>query len=118
MISRCIDTIRTSSAAVPIVLVGGGSILVHDRLAGASDIHRPDHFLVANAIGAAIAQVSGEVDQVFSLEGTTRQQVLLAAENEARAKAVLAGAREDTIEVVEIEEIPLPYLPSSAIGFA
>ncbi|MCO5215361.1 MAG: hydantoinase/oxoprolinase family protein [Thermomicrobiales bacterium] len=115
MISRCIDTIRTSSAAVPIVLVGGGSILVHDELAGASDIHRPDHYLVANAIGAAIAQVSGEVDQVFSLEGTTRQQVLLAAENEARAKAVLAGAREDTIEVVEIEEIPLPYLPSSAI---
>lgn len=115
IITHGIDTIRTSADAVPVILVGGGSILVHGDLEGAANVHRPEHYLVANAIGAAIAQVSGEVDHVFSLEGITRQEALLAAENEARAKTIQAGANPETIEVVEIEEIPLPYLPSSAI---
>ena len=49
-------------------MVGGGSILLGDRLAGASRLVRPEHFAVANAIGAAIAQVGGEVDRIFSLD--------------------------------------------------
>ena len=32
------------------------------------EVHRPEHFAVANAIGAAIAQVGGEVDRVFAIE--------------------------------------------------
>ena len=54
------------------VAVGGGSFLVPDVLAGASEVLRPANHEVANAVGAAIAEVSGEVDRVFRLEGQSR----------------------------------------------
>ena len=59
---------KTSAEPIPVVVVGGGSILLGDTLPGASELVKPEHFAVANAIGAAIAQVGGEVDRVFSLE--------------------------------------------------
>jgi len=39
--------------------VGGGSILVADKLEGVAWIVRPDHYDAANAIGAALGEVSG-----------------------------------------------------------
>ena len=62
-----VDQLKLSAAAVPVVLVGGGSILVKGSLNGASEVLRPDHAEVANAIGAAIAQVGGQVEKVYSL---------------------------------------------------
>ncbi len=41
---------------MPIVLVGGGSVVIPQELAGASVVIRPENYDVANAIGAAIAQ--------------------------------------------------------------
>jgi len=71
------------------------------------------HADVANAVGAAIAQVSGEVDQVFS--GLGRERALEDATRIARARAVAAGAAEETLEVVEAEDLPLAYLPGDAL---
>lgn len=115
LIAQAVDHLRTSADPVPVIVVGGGSILVHGDLEGASKVHKPEHFLVANAIGAAIAQVSGEVDRIYSLETQSRQAVLCAAQDQALERTLQAGAREDTIEVVELEEVPLPYLPSNAV---
>jgi N-methylhydantoinase A/oxoprolinase/acetone carboxylase beta subunit len=117
MVERGIDRIKTSADPVPVVLVGGGTVLLGHELAGASQIIKPEHALVANAIGAAIAQVGGEVDHVYSLDGTTREAVLAEAREEAIAKAVAAGASEDTVEIVDIDEVPLTYLPGNAIRF-
>jgi glycosyltransferase involved in cell wall biosynthesis len=58
-----------------VILVGGGAILVSRDLQSASTVVRPEHSSVANAIGAAVAQVGGEVDRVFAVEGTTRDAV-------------------------------------------
>ena len=113
-IETAIDQVKVSAAAVAIVLVGGGSILAGSSLSGASQVLRPDHGDVANAIGAAIAQVSGQVERVYSLESTARDEALAEARTEAINKAVAAGASPDTVEVVEIDEIPLTYLPSNA----
>jgi N-methylhydantoinase A/oxoprolinase/acetone carboxylase beta subunit len=110
-----IDRIKTSADPVPVVLVGGGTILLGDSLVGASEIVRPDHAAVANAIGAAIAQVGGEIDRVFSLEGTSRADVVATAREHAVAKAVEAGAMPETVEIVDVDEIPLTYLPGNAI---
>jgi N-methylhydantoinase A/oxoprolinase/acetone carboxylase beta subunit len=115
ILERGIDRIKTSADPVPVVLVGGGSILTGDGLAGASEIIKPADGAVANAIGAAIAQAGGEVDHVYSLDGTTRAEVLELAREQAIAKAVEAGARPETVEVVDIDEIPLAYLPGNAI---
>jgi N-methylhydantoinase A/oxoprolinase/acetone carboxylase beta subunit len=110
-----IDRIKTSANPVPVVLVGGGTILLGDRLAGASSLIKPDYAPVANAIGAAIAQVGGEIDHVVSLDGTTREKVLESARDEAVEKAEQAGARLGSIEIVEVDEIPLTYMPGNVI---
>ena len=109
-----IDQVKVSSSDVPIILVGGGSILAGDSLSGASQVLRPEHGDVANAIGAAIAQVGGQVERVYSLESTSRQDARADARAEAVSKAIAAGANPGTVEVVEIDEVPLTYLPSNA----
>ena len=114
MVERAVERSRVSSARIPVVAVGGGSILVQDRI-GDLDVLRPENFAVANAVGAAIAQVSGEVDRVFSLTGgLTRAQALGEAESIARDKALAAGAVADSIVAVEREDVPLAYLPGNA----
>ncbi|HEV8228498.1 MAG TPA: hydantoinase/oxoprolinase family protein [Candidatus Limnocylindria bacterium] len=115
-LADAIDRVKTARGDVPVVLVGGGSILAAETLPGASRVDRPAHHAVANAIGAAIAEVSGEVDRVFSLDGEgARGRVLAAAREEAVARAIDAGADPGAVDLVEIEEVPLTYLPSNAV---
>lgn len=116
MLAEGIDQVKTSAEPVPVVLVGGGSVLIQGDLPGASRVVRPAHYPVANAIGAAIAQVSGEVDRVRTLDGTRdgRADALREAQQEATARAVAAGADPERIEVVESEDVPLAYLPGGA----
>ncbi|GBD16053.1 hypothetical protein HRbin26_00948 [bacterium HR26] len=114
-LAELVDSLKTSPDPVPVVVVGGGSVLVPDELEGASAVIRPPYAEVANAIGAAIAQVSGEVDRVFSLEGRSRDSALAEAKAEAERLAVEAGADPATVSVVEVDEIPLAYLPSNAV---
>ena len=117
MVEDVIDTMKTSAAGAPVILVGGGSVLLPDELKGASEVLRPEHFDVANAIGAAIAQVSGGVDGVFDVATKGRDAVIEEVKAKAVAEAVKAGAEESTVSVVELEEIPLAYLPSNAVRF-
>ncbi len=110
-----VERTRISPEPIPVIVVGGGGVLVPDNLAGATVV-RPRHYEVANAVGAAIAQVSGDVDRVFSLDTQTRLQALAAAEAEARRSAIQAGALAATITITEREDIPLAYLPGSTTG--
>jgi len=114
MVDEAVDRMKTSADKLPVVLVGGGAILVSRDLPSASEVIRPPSAAVANAIGAAIAQVGGEVDRVFSLEGTSRDVVLGQAKAEASERARAAGAAAGSINIVEVEEVPLAYLPGSA----
>jgi hypothetical protein len=97
------------------VAVGGGSILVPDRIPGISEIIRPEHFDTANAVGAAIAAVSGQVDRIFHLGPAGRQGAIDEACQEASEHAVAAGADPGTVEIIEVEEIPLAYLTSPSV---
>jgi N-methylhydantoinase A/oxoprolinase/acetone carboxylase beta subunit len=114
MINIAVDRMKTSATPVPVIIVGGGSILIQREIAGASEIVRPDHFSVANAIGAAIAQVGGECDRIFSLADMDREDALAQAKQEATDRAITAGADAGSVEIVEIEEVPLAYLPGNA----
>ncbi|WP_371530583.1 hydantoinase/oxoprolinase family protein [Streptomyces sp. NBC_01283] len=109
-----VDRMRTSSAVLPVVVVGGGSILVPEALHGYTDVRRPGHFGVANAVGAAIAQVSGETDRIFRVPEGHRDAVLAGAREEAVGRARDAGARAGSVRVVDVEEVPLAYLPGGA----
>ncbi len=114
MITVAVDRMKTSATAVPVIVVGGGSILVTGEIEGASEILKPENFSVANAIGAAIAQVGGECDKIFSLAELSREEALEQAKQEASDRAVNAGASADSIEIVDVEEVPLAYLPGNA----
>ncbi|MFQ5796343.1 MAG: hydantoinase/oxoprolinase N-terminal domain-containing protein [Candidatus Bipolaricaulia bacterium] len=115
MVDNAVDRMKTSADPIPVILVGGGTILVSRTVEGASEMLKPDHFPVANAVGAAIAQVGGEIDRVFSLEKTSRDEVLDQAKQEASNKAIAAGAKQETVHIVDVEEVPLTYLPSNAV---
>ncbi|QTH23984.1 hydantoinase/oxoprolinase family protein [Rhizorhabdus wittichii] len=110
-----IDRMRTNSRDTPVILVGGGSILISRPLHGTPDVRRPDNYDVANAVGAAIAEVSGEVDGYFSYEEEGRQAVLATAKDRARAEAVRSGADPDTVRIVDIEEVPIGYMPGNVV---
>jgi N-methylhydantoinase A/oxoprolinase/acetone carboxylase beta subunit len=114
MIAEAVDRVKVSADPVPVVLVGGGAILAGEAIDGASSVTRPEGSAVANAIGAAIAHVGGEVDKVFSLDGTSRHVALQTATEEAVRRAVEAGAAAATVEVVDVEETTLSYLPGNA----
>ena len=113
MLEDCVDRARVTPDPLPVIVVGGGSILVDEPIGGL-EIVKPEHFAVANAVGAAIAQISGEVDSVYSLAETSREKALEDATGKAKDAAVAAGARRDSIEIVDVEDVPLAYLPGNA----
>jgi hypothetical protein len=112
MIAEGVDRMKTEAGDVRLLAVGGGSFLIPDRVEGCSEVIRVEHHAVANAVGAAIAQASGEVDQIFS--NVTRDHALSAARAEAENRAVAAGATREGLKLVEVEDIPLSYLPGDA----
>ncbi|MFC7456275.1 hydantoinase/oxoprolinase N-terminal domain-containing protein [Brachybacterium sp. GCM10030267] len=113
-VAEAIDRMRTSPAPLPVVVVGGGSVLLPDELPIFGAVHRPENFSVANAIGASIAQVGGEIDSVTSIAAGTREETIAAVKQEATEKAVAAGARPETVSIVDFDEVPIPYLPGNA----
>ncbi|HEY0358311.1 MAG TPA: hydantoinase/oxoprolinase family protein [Mycobacteriales bacterium] len=113
-VADAVERMRTSSEPLPVVAVGGGSILLPDELPGCGTVHRPEHFAVANAIGAAIAQVGGVVDRIYSIAPGARDRVVDEARQEAVDRAVAAGADPSTVAVADFDEVPIPYLPGNA----
>jgi len=113
MVEEGVDRMKTEAGDVPLIAVGGGSFLVPERVAGCSEAVQVEHHSVANAVGAAIAQVSGEVDQIFS--GVERDAALDQARLQAEERAVTAGADPATLKTVEVEDLPLAYLPGNAL---
>jgi N-methylhydantoinase A/oxoprolinase/acetone carboxylase beta subunit len=113
LVETACDRVRLTADPVPVLVVGGGSILVRDQI-GELVSTRPPYYQVANAVGAAIAQISGEVDRVYALSDLPREKALADAKEQATERAVAAGATRGTVEIVEVEEVPLAYLPSNA----
>jgi N-methylhydantoinase A/oxoprolinase/acetone carboxylase beta subunit len=114
MAEVAVDKMKTTAGDLPVIIVGGGSVLISRPIAGASEMVKPEHFEAANAVGAAIAQISGEVDRVYAMAGQSREAALQTAKDEAIGNAVAAGADPATIEIVDVEDVPLAYLPGNA----
>ena len=112
-IADTVDRMKTDAREVPLIAVGGGAMLVPDAIPGISEVRRVRHHDVANAVGAAIAEVSGETDRVY--RDVAREDALEDARALAQAKAVEAGAASDQVRTVEVEDFPLAYLPGNAL---
>ncbi|WP_336780933.1 hydantoinase/oxoprolinase family protein [Paenibacillus illinoisensis] len=114
IIEQTIDKMKTSSGDVELVLVGGGSVVIPDTIRGVSHMIKPENGGVANAIGACIAQISGQYEQIYIYSTEPREAALRDAREKAVKQAVLAGADPATVELVEVEETPLAYHPGNA----
>lgn len=115
LLEATVDRVKSSKGDVPVILVGGGSVLINRKIKGASEVIRPELSGVANAIGAGLAQVGGEIDRIYSYNDIGREKSIAQAKEEAVNRAVRAGASASSTEIVSIEEMPLAYLPAGAV---
>lgn len=113
MVENAVERSRLTPEPLPVIIVGGGSILVDSKI-GDLEVVKPRHFAVANAVGAAIAQVSGEVDRIYTLGDKGRTTALDEAKRQATEAAIAAGAKPDSVAIVDVEDVPLTYLPGNA----
>lgn len=108
-----IDTMKLSHQDADVILVGGGSVILPENLAGALTTARPDHFGTANAIGSAISKVSGTYEQLVNYDEIPREEAIAKAKKEAAAMAVASGAVPETVEIIDVEDVPLAYYPGN-----
>lgn len=108
-----LDKIKTQAGPVDLVLVGGGHIIIPDNLKGVRHLYRKPDGDVANAIGASIAQVSGQYEGLYQYQYSPRKDSISDATEKATTQAIAAGATANSIKVVEISEIPLDYVPEN-----
>ena len=113
LVEDAIDSMKVSSADSDVILVGGGSIVLPEKLAGAAAVVKPDHFGCANAIGSAISKVSGTYEQLIDYDKTPRDETLAKARADAIELAVAAGAIRETVEIIDAEDVPLQYYPGN-----
>jgi N-methylhydantoinase A/oxoprolinase/acetone carboxylase beta subunit len=114
ILNGAVDQMRTSSDRVPLVLVGGGSIIATKNIAGASTVDIPDNSGVANAVGAALGEVSGEVNSIYSFEEKSEAATVDEAKKVAINQAIEAGADPDGVDIISVDVLPLAYLPQNA----
>ena len=114
-IEEAIDQVKTSAKAMPLILVGGGHVLVSRALRGAAQMLHPRHAEVANAVGAAIALVSGRVERMYDLNSQGREGALAEAKREAIAAAVSAGADARSVEIVDVQEMPMTHMRAGSV---
>lgn len=109
-LQRGIDRIKTNREPIPLIAVGGGAFIVPSDLDGVSEVIYPAHAGVANAIGATLAQVSGQAELLYSTQTQSRDSALQQAKDHASERAVQAGAERLSIKIVDIEEAPVAYM--------
>ncbi|KAI8670565.1 hypothetical protein NCS57_00528100 [Fusarium keratoplasticum] len=114
LLSTVLDEMKTTEAEVPVILVGGGSILCSNKLQGVSDIIRPPFAQVANAVGAAMARVSGVSDAIVHIsDDKSEEEAVRRVREQAISQARQNGA--DNPEVVEETILPVPYVSTRSL---
>ncbi len=113
LVEDSIDAMKISNSDVPVILVGGGSLILPTKLAGAKEVIKPMYFGTANAIGSAISKVSGTYEKLVSYDELPREEALEKAKAEAIQMAVEAGAIKETVEIIDVEDTPLAYYPGN-----
>lgn len=111
MLADGIDRMKTQPGDATIIAVGGGHFLIDDDLKGAARVVRPDHASVANAVGAAIAQIGAQAERIVDYDAEPRATALEQMREMLLARVAAAGATPESVEIVDMDEVFLSYLP-------
>ncbi|RFU32808.1 hypothetical protein B7463_g3584, partial [Scytalidium lignicola] len=114
ILKKGIDSMKTSDLDVVALLVGGGSIIQIDKLENVKECVRVPFFDAANAVGAAIAKVSGDVDRISVAIKRSHEQMVEDLKEQAIQLAINNGAQPSTIRIVQLDLLPLPYIGDNA----
>ncbi|MGC9530216.1 MAG: hydantoinase/oxoprolinase N-terminal domain-containing protein [Candidatus Bipolaricaulaceae bacterium] len=111
-LEEAIDKMKTTPEPVKAIFIGGGALVVpQEGLAGVSQVLSPDHFEVGGAVGTTIAEIGAYAEGVVDLEREDRTSAIAQVTEQAKDNAAAAGAVRDTVEVMDVEEIPFTYMP-------
>lgn len=94
-------------AHVPVIVIGGGAYLLPDLR---NQFTRPNYAHVANAYGAALAEVSATIDTVVTL--VNRENTLSHLKEQAVLMAIQKGADPHEIQIIDQQIIPYHYVPN------
>ena len=109
-VQQLVAAIDAGHHQLPVIMVGGGAQLFTQEVLDARYVF-PEHANIANAYGAALAEISGVIDTVVSLQ--QREEVLKKIQQRAQELAVENGADKNAVRTVNIEIIPYHYVPNS-----
>jgi len=104
-----IEKVKPGSSQLPVIVVGGGAFIAPERFKSSEQVIRPAHSSIANAGGAAMAQIGGEAERIVSYSNVERKQARQQVISIAMMNTVRAGAEEETLRLVESEETPVAY---------
>ena len=108
MLEDHIDRMKTSPEPCHILLVGGGAFLCPSQLDGVATIEVPAFANVANAVGAAVAEIGAASEAVVDM--ADREKALEDVKAAVIEQAVARGAREGYVRIIEEEVAGLPYM--------
>ncbi len=109
IVALAAEQMNLSSTPAEIILVGGGTCLIGETLARAKSVSQLEHGNVANAVGAAVARISGEDSSVASYRKTDRKKAIKKAVARACRRAAKLGADPETVAPIAVEETSLSH---------
>ena len=111
------DTIlnaKTQAKPLPVTFVGRGAIIFQRALYGDKDETNSSVASVANAVGAAYAQLTAIVDTIFETDPSpSREQetnLVALVTSSATEKCVRYGAKPGTVRVIERQVMEMAYV--------
>lgn len=99
MIEDHVDRMKTSPDPCQVLLVGGGAFLCPAELAGVASIESPAHANVANAVGAAVAEIGQEIEVI--VDASKKDAMLSEAKAKAVSQAIFRGAKQGQVRTIE-----------------
>ncbi|XP_006811540.1 uncharacterized protein LOC100376092 [Saccoglossus kowalevskii] len=116
MVEAALDQVKMEPRDQPVILLGGGSILIDDKqkLQGASSVIRPPLFEVANAVGAALAQVGTEYSKIVKMDKKVKQII----QEHTAGKSVFDTGVRDVIHMTmsDVADESKPFTSSVNFG--
>jgi len=111
-IEEAIDRMKTTAEPVPAIFIGGGALVVpKSGIGGVSRVLSPDHFEIGGAVGTTIAEIGAYAEGVVDLDVQDRDNAISRVTEQAVDNAEAAGALRETVDVIDVEEIPFTYMP-------
>lgn len=89
----------------PVILVGGGAQIIPNKFLDNRFI-RPKHYNVANAYGAALAEISDVISRIICLDKDPEKK-LQTLEREVKKLAITNGSKPHKVRIIEKKLLPL-----------